>query len=261
MRKALMLLAALALVAGCATSPTGRSQIRLYSNAQMDSMGTASFEEMKQKNKVSQDPQANDYVDCVGHAITRVVDPKTDWEVVLFKDDAANAFALPGGKIGVYTGLLDVAQNQSQLAAVLGHEVGHVEAQHANARLSAAAVTQAGVTALQILVGASDSQRKAEVMALLGVGAQVGILLPYSRSQESEADRLGLDYMARAGFDPHASVQLWKNMEKQGGGQPPEFLSTHPSHGSRIRDLERRMPRAERLYQQARAQGHDPECG
>jgi predicted Zn-dependent protease len=225
----------------------------------MQKMGRASFEEIKQKQDVLDDPEVNRYVDCVAGAITGVVAPDEPWEVVVFDEKSANAFALPGGKIGVHSGLLDVARNQDQLATVLAHEVAHVRAEHGNARMSAATVTQVGVTALQIMLG-GESRERQQMMALLGVGATVGILLPYSRSQETEADLLGLDYMARAGFDPRASVQLWKNMSAQGGGQPPQFLSTHPSHGSRIDDLEDRMPKAMKLYQEARAQGRSPQC-
>lgn len=259
MRKALIAVSALLLLAGCATSPTGRDQIRLYSSSQMEKMGRSSFEEIKTKQDVLEDPEVNRYVDCVASAITGVVAPDESWEVVVFDEKSANAFALPGGKIGVHSGLLDVARDQDQLATVLAHEVAHVRAEHGNARMSAATVTQVGVTALQIMLG-GESRERQQMMALLGVGATVGILLPYSRSQETEADLLGLDYMARAGFDPRASVQLWKNMGAQGGSQPPAFLSTHPSHGSRIDDLEDRMPRAMALYREARAQGRSPQC-
>lgn len=254
-------LAVLALaLAGCATSPTGRDQLRLYSSDQMERMGAASFEEIKKDNEVLRDPATTRYVRCVAGAITRRVAPDQDWEVVVFDEASANAFALPGGRIGVHAGLLDVAASQDQLAAVLAHEVAHVRADHGNARMSAATATQVGVTALQILIG-GESRDRQQTMALLGLGAQVGILLPYGRSQESEADLLGLEYMARAGFDPRASVDLWQNMGGQGGGQPPEFLSTHPSHETRIDDLQAKMPEALERHERARERGRAPSCG
>jgi predicted Zn-dependent protease len=179
--------------------------------------------------------------------------------VTVFQDKAANAFALPGGKIGVNTGLLEVATNPHQLATVIGHEIAHVQAHHGNARMSASYATQAGLTLAQVLAGAS-SPEKQQLIGLLGAGAQVGVLLPYGRSQESEADRLGLEYMARAGFDPQESVNLWRNMSETSGSQPPEFLSTHPAHGTRIQQLEAQMPTALNLYRQAQAQGKTPNC-
>jgi predicted Zn-dependent protease len=178
--------------------------------------------------------------------------------VVVFNDKAANAFALPGGKIGVYTGLLQVAQTQDQLAAVIGHEVAHVTAQHANERVSTAFAAEAGLNVVDAIYGGTSSGRNA--MALLGLGTQVGVLMPFGRAQESEADLLGLDLMARVGFDPREAVTLWQNMARSGGGAPPEFLSTHPSHATRIEDLQKRMPEALKLYDAARVAGRKPKC-
>jgi len=179
--------------------------------------------------------------------------------VVVFKDDAANAFALPGGKIGVYTGMLKVAENQDQLATVIGHEVAHVQAHHANERVSQSLLVREGVN----LIGAIASPQSGagqSLMGMLGVGAQYGILMPFSRVQESEADMHGLDLMARAGFDPRESVQLWQNMSKADKQQPPEFLSTHPSNSTRISDLIARLPHALPLMNQARQRGLRPAC-
>lgn len=247
-------------VAACTSSPTGRPQLQLFPDDQMAEMGVAAFQEIKQKTPSSRDRSVNQYVECVADAITRVVAPDTDWEVTVFQDDSANAFALPGGKIGVHTGLLKVAVNQHQLAAVIGHEIAHVKAEHSNARLSAAQVSQTGLVLVQVLTG-TTTPAKSQLMGLLGLGVQYGVLMPYGRSQESEADILGLEYMARAGFDPRESVELWQNMAKQSGQQPPEFLSTHPSHGTRIDELQVNMPQALDLYQQARARGRTPNCG
>lgn len=248
-------------LAACATSPTGRTQLRLFPDSQMATMGEAAYLDIKRETPASKDPKINAYVRCVARAITDQVEGSARWEITVFESEQVNAFALPGGKIGVYTGLLDVARNQDQLATVLGHEVGHVIADHGNARVSAAFATSAGLELAAALAGAGQSPRKQELLALLGLGAQVGILLPYGRGQETEADILGLDLMARAGFDPRASVELWRGMARKGGAQPPEFLSTHPAHATRIETLQRHMPQAVERYRVARARGADPRCG
>lgn len=157
--------------------------------------------------------------------------------MTVFQEDSANAFALPGGKIGVHTGLLKVADNQSQLAAVIGHEIGHVQAQHSNERMSLQYATQSGMQLLGALAG-QDSAAKQGIMAALGVGAEYGLALPFSRKHEAEADIIGLQLMAQAGFDPRESVGLWQNMAAaNGGNEPPEFMSTHPSNSTRIEGL------------------------
>ncbi|KAB7622776.1 M48 family metallopeptidase [Alkalilimnicola sp. S0819] len=252
-----------ALLGACATSPTGRSQLQLFDDAQMVEMGATAFQEIQQQTPRSQDAAAQRYVDCVTRHITDTLPPayaRDNWEVVLFEDDSANAFALPGGKIGVNTGLLKVAKTPAQLATVIGHEIGHVIAEHGNERMSTTYATQAGLQVAQVLAGTQGGEQQQIAMAVLGLGAQVGILLPFSRTQESEADQIGLDAMARAGFDPRESVQLWQNMAQAGGGQGPEFLSTHPGHDTRIEGLQRRMEQALPLYEQARSQGRRPGC-
>jgi predicted Zn-dependent protease len=275
----------LLLVIACATSPTGRSQLKLYSSAQLDQMGVASFQQMKREVPVSRERATSAYVVCVSDAILARLEPPMratasapgarseatrasgsgepsavdGWEVVVFEDDSANAFALPGRKIGVHTGLLKVATNQDQLAAVIGHEVGHVLADHANERMSQGTAAQLGLATAAILTDASTPEGQA-TLAALGLGAQVGILLPYSRAHETEADVIGLDLMAEAGFDPAQAVDLWLNMSKAGGGQPPELLSTHPSHGTRIAELKKRVPQARELQRAARAAGRRPNC-
>ena len=225
----------------------------------MDKMGIAAYEDLKKKTPQSKNTITNHYVRCIASAITREVRLNTQWEVTVFQDKAVNAFALPGGKIGVYTGLLDVTKNQHQLATVIAHEVAHVIAEHANARVSASYATGAGLKLVEVIAGAT-TPGKERLVGLLGVGAQYGVLMPYGRGQESEADILGLDYMAMAGFDPRESVLLWRNMSKQGGAQPPEFLSTHPANQSRINDLNARMPHALMLYKKARGKGKNPNC-
>jgi predicted Zn-dependent protease len=248
-----------ALASGCATSPTGQSQLKLFPESEINKMGITAYEDLKRETPINRDNRINRYVTCVADAIIQEIPGNTRWEVTVFDDKAVNAFALPGGKIGVYTGLLKVADGQDQLAAVIGHEVAHVIADHGNARISAAYATQSGLQLIQAMAGAPTPQ-KSQLLGLLGVGLQAGILLPYGRGQESEADILGLEYMAKAGFTPGASILLWENMSKQGGGQPPEFMSTHPSHTTRINDLKTAMPNAQALFNQATSRGKRPQC-
>lgn len=247
------------LLNACATSPTGRKQLKLFPEGQMTQMGIASYGQMKEQTPLSKDKSIIRYVTCVADAITRETGSAYQWEVNVFADQAVNAFALPGGKMGVYTGLLQVAITQDQLAAVLGHEVAHVLANHGNERVSVAFAADSGMQLAQVLAG-EPTQQKAQILGLLGLGAQVGVLLPYGRTQESEADILGLDYMAKAGFDPRQSIVLWENMGKAGGKKPPELLSTHPSNTTRINDLGKRMETAMKLYQQAQANNKQPNC-
>lgn len=244
-------------LAACATSPLGNPQLRLFSPAKLAQMGAASYHKIKQKTPEATDPSVNAYVNCVAHALTRQIGGQ--WTVTVFKSRQVNAFALPGGKIGVYTGLLKVAEGPDQLAAVLGHEIGHVLAHHSNARLSAKYATSAGLQMLAAFLGGGGSSANSkQIMSLLGLGAQVGLLLPYTRGQEAEADVIGLKLMAKAGFDPRAAIALWHNMQAAGGQAPPEFLSTHPSNASRIQNLKDHMRKAMRLYRHADTH---PNCG
>lgn len=254
------LLLSLLVLASCATSPTGRSQLLMMSAQDMDQMGATAFTDMKKNVPIEKAAGTNQYVNCVADAVTAALAPKDqrDWEVVVFNDDSANAFALPGGKIGVHTGLLKVATNQSQLATVIGHEIGHVLAQHGNERMSIQSTSQAAQQLAGALLG--GSQEGALAVAALGLGAQYGVTLPFSRSHESEADFMGLEIMAKAGFDPTASVVLWQNMAKNSSGAPQEFMSTHPSNETRIRDLRSAMSPANELYRSAKARGIQPNC-
>ncbi|SDH00100.1 Peptidase family M48 [Vibrio xiamenensis] len=230
----------------CTSSPTGRNQLILFSDADMNNLGAQSFEQMKIQQKVATDPKVNQYVQCVAKRITDNVPANkgfTRWEVVVFDSEQVNAFALPGGKIGVFTGLLDVAKNQHQLATVIGHEVAHVLADHSNERLSQSQIANTGLQITNVALGASSYSQYSDVtMAALGLGVQYGVILPYGRSQESEADVLGLELMAKAGFDPRQSIELWRNMSAAANGaEPPELLSTHPSHQTRISDLNQKI--------------------
>ena len=248
----------LLILAGCATSPSGRSQLKFMPESQMTQMGLQAFTNIKKETPVYKNATTNAYVQCVGQAITREVG-RGSWEIVVFEDKDANAFALPGNKMGVYTGLLKVAENQDQLATVLGHEVAHVLSHHSNERVSQQFAVEQGV-ALVSAMASPHSGAGQSLMGLLGVGAQYGILMPYSRIQESEADLLGLDLMAKAGFNPRASIDLWKNMTRAGGSKPPEFLSTHPSDSTRITNLNAHMQVALRLQQRAIQLGKRPSC-
>lgn len=246
-------LLAAGLLTACATTPTGRSQLMLVSDAQMRAMGAEAFAQMQEEGPVARGTPAARYVQCIADAVTAAVAPDQEWEVRTFEQDAVNAFALPGGKIGVYTGLIKVAENQDQLAAVIGHEIAHVLANHSAARVSNQLAAQLGAS---VLAGATGMNPE-----LIGMGAQVLLLMPYGRADESEADVLGLRYMARAGFDPSAAPALWINMARASSGNaPPEFLSTHPSHDTRIRELREQLDSVQPLYEQARREGRRPNC-
>jgi len=244
-------LTAALLAGGCAKSSTGRNQLTLFSDSELGKMGAASFEEMKQKEKVSQDKATNNYVQCVAKGITKHVPQSAhagEWEVVVFDSPQVNAFALPGGKIGVYTGILKVAISADQLAAIIGHEVGHVIERHSNERLSSNQFSQIGLVAASAIMTSQNVENKNLYMAGLGLGVQYGILLPYGRAHESEADIVGQDLMAKAGFKPDAAIALWQNMAKVSKGAPPEFMSTHPSHKTRISALGAHLPKAKAHY-------------
>lgn len=239
-------------LSACTTSSTGRHQITLFSSGELNKMGIQSFDEMKSKQKVSSDKAINNYVQCVANAITKNV-PKSahdgSWEVVVFDSDQVNAFALPGGKIGVYTGILKVTENQHQLGAIIGHEVAHVIERHSNERLSSNQLVQLGATASDAyMTEAGIENKNAYLMAGMSI-VKYGFLMPYGRTHESEADIVGQDLMARSGFKPNAAIDLWRNMAKQAKASPPEFLSTHPSNQTRIEDLTRHLPTAQDHFQ------------
>ena len=258
LKKSLLALTMSLCLSACATSPTGRTQLIYMPDNQVNQMGLQAFDSLKSKNPISRNQQSNQFAQCVANAIIR--ETGGQWEVVVFEDETLNAFALPGNKIGVHTGLIDLVDNQDQLAAVIGHEVGHVKARHSNERLSQETAVNTGLS-LAKAVAAPQSAMGQTALGLLGVGAQYGVILPFSRVHETEADTIGLDLMARAGFDPKQSVQLWLKMDKAAqGGQPIEFMSTHPSHSSRIDNLNQHMNQAIQLQQQAWNVGKKPRC-
>jgi predicted Zn-dependent protease len=243
---------AAAALAACATSPLGRSQLSLVSDDEMAQVGSQAFQQIAQKTPVTSNGTELRYVNCVATAVTREIPGNTVWDVKVFQSDEVNAFALPGGHIGVYTGLLKVATNQDQLATVLGHEVSHVIARHSAERYSQQMATGVGAGIVGLVTGVDSSVFNAAGSLLL---------LRFSRTQESEADLLGLDLMSRAGFDPHGAIVLWQNMDRAANGQkPPELLSTHPSDATRITALQARLPQEIPTYEQARRAGKRPQC-
>jgi predicted Zn-dependent protease len=232
-------------------------------------MGEQAFQQILSDPKVqrSQSPEEQEAVKRVADRIIQAAKESKfseaanayEWEVIVIKEDQTkNAFALPGGKIAVYTGIFPVAKNDAGLAAILGHEVVHALARHASERMSQEVLTQAGLTAAAVGVGASGAGPIAgqAAMAALGLGAKVGILLPYSRTHESEADYIGLLLSASAGYDPQEAVRVWQRMQQSSEGAPPEFMSTHPSHETRITRLEEKMPEAPKIFQNVQ---HAPE--
>jgi predicted Zn-dependent protease len=240
-----------ALIAACETVPyTGRHQIMLLPESAELEMGLQSYQEVLKKSKVVREGEVNERLVRVGRRIAEATG-RTDyqWEFHLIEDKQVNAFCLPGGKVAVYTGILPVAQDDAGLAAVIGHEVSHAIARHGAERVSQGLLVQTGLMATQVALSQNDPRTVQAVTALLGAGASVGVLLPWGRAQESEADHMGLIYMAKAGYHPSAARDLWVRMAKSAGsGRQPEFLSTHPAPATRIAQIESWLPEALRYY-------------
>jgi predicted Zn-dependent protease len=253
-----------AAMAGCETNPyTGRSQLLMTSMSEEMEMGAQAYDQVKSDPKMrpSQDPRE---IEPVKRVAARIVEAakrskyaemakQFQWEVTIIKDDkTANAFALPGGKMAVYTGIFPMAKTEAGLAAIMGHEVVHALARHGAERMSQGQLTNATLQVVGAAAGAAGrgGMLGQAAMAALGVGAQVGVLLPFSRKHESEADYIGILLAADAGYDPRESVALWERMgQLSGGGAPSEFMSTHPSHETRIDQLKKWMPEAMAIYQ------------
>lgn len=245
----------------CATSPTGRQQLTLMLDAQLNQMGREAFDQYQQDLPPAGQAEQR-YAQCIANALIAVLPERErdqDWQIRVFESEQANAFALPGGYMGINTGLLRVARNQDQVAAVVGHEIGHVLARHANERVSTQTSTQLALSVLSSAAGMQGAGGQ-QLMGALGLGAQYGIMLPFSRRHETEADVIGVRLMADAGFDPRASLDLWDNMSAEGGARPPAWMSTHPSHGERTQVLQSEMEGALARYEQARQAGRTPNC-
>lgn len=251
---ALLAVLTAAVLAGCATVPeTGRSQLNLVSADEEMKLGMSEFQSAKQKTPISRDAAATAMVQRAGKRIAAVANlPGAQWEFVLFESKEANAWCLPGGKVAVYTGLLPIAKDEAGLATVIGHEVAHATAHHGAERMSQAMVAQAGGSVAGALTSGKSAATQALVGQAYGVFSQVGVLLPYSRKQESEADYIGLLYMARAGYDPAAAIAFWERFaeynRQHGGSQGLSFLRTHPLDEQRIRELKAQLPRARAEY-------------
>jgi len=240
-------------LAGCATVPyTNRSQLMMMPASDEMALGADAYKQVLSSARVVRDPALTAPVVDIGTRIAAVAEkPEYRWEFTVIDDAGqANAFALPGGKVAVYTGLYPVAQDTCALAAVMAHEVAHALARHGAERMSQSQLLQIGAVGLAIGLGGQSAAVRNTAMQAFGLGAQVGVMLPFSRSQEAEADHIGLILMARAGYDPTCALTLWERMEARSeGAQPLEFLSTHPGYGTRQEHIRKWLPEARRYYQ------------
>ncbi len=262
MKKFLFLFLIAGLLAGCAMNQvTGRKQLSLVPEAELQLMATSQYKAFLTENKVLSSSNKNAaMVDRVGariaNAITRYFDNKGKasildgykWEFNTVESKDANAWCMPGGKVVVYTGILPLTQNENGLAIVMGHEIAHAIAKHGNERMSQGMIQQLGGTALQVALSQKPQQTQELFMMSYGIGSQVGAMLPWSRQQETEADRFGLIFAAMAGYNPQEAIPFWERMASSGGASPPEFLSTHPSNETRIKKLKQFMPEANKYY-------------
>jgi predicted Zn-dependent protease len=234
---------------------TGRKQLVDISPQQEMALGLESYQQVLREAAVLRSGPAVNLVREIGQKLASVAEqeskPGFEWEFNVIQSDQVNAFCLPGGKVAVYTGIIPVAQTKDALAAVMGHEIAHAVARHGAERMAHQKLVQIGAVATQVAIGEMEPQKQRLVMAALGLGAQYGVLLPFSRDHESEADYMGLLYSARACYDPAEAPNLWVRMgQASGGGGPAEFMSTHPSHETRIRQLQEWMPKAQQERQQ-----------
>lgn len=242
-----------AVLSGCAS---------MVSDSDLNAEGRAIFEKMRAEVPLVQDRATIEFVSCVADAVVLQLEGEArdyEWELAIFDQEPVNAFVLPGGKIAVYKGLLAITKNDAQLAAVMGHEVAHVTERHPAERMARTKATQVGVGVLSGIVGGTPIAAQSASTALQ-IGAQLGLLLPFNRGQENEADEVGLMFMARAGFDPRESVKLWQNMQSSKDNEPPEFMSTHPSSDTRIDRLVSLLPAALLEYNKALQEGRNPRC-
>jgi predicted Zn-dependent protease len=246
---------------GCTTVPvTGRHELNFISSDQEMTLGLSSFDQLKKDTPINHDPAMNAQVQTVGKRIAEVAGkdlPKAQWEFVVFESQEANAFCLPGGKVGVYAGILPITKTDAGLATVLGHEIGHAVAHHGASRMSQQQVEQV-VGQVGSGLASSDPKVQSAVATAYGLGTQVAIDLPYSRKEESEADHIGIVYMARAGYDPKEAIAFWQRFaefnQQQGGNSTPTFLRTHPVDAVRIKQLQQWLPEAQAEAEKSR--GH-----
>ena len=246
---------------GCAVVPeTGRRQLMLVPPAEEAQMGLTAFADIKSKEKISNDPALNAQIRRIGERIAKSVGrelPNAEWEFVVFESEQVNAFALPGGKVGVYTGLIKLAESDDEIAAVMGHEVAHVSSRHGGERASQqmAAAGAAALAATYMEVKDVNPEKRAMILGLYGATATGGVILPFSRAHETEADAIGLRFAAGAGYDPRAAITFWQKMAKKSGGREPfKWFSTHPPTGERIANLQKLAPQYMPLYESAKTQ-------
>jgi predicted Zn-dependent protease len=254
-------LAGLLLVAACATVPiTGRKQLSLIPASQMNALGFQQYEQVINESQLSRDAEATAMVRRVGARIQHAVETYFRqegmsqhlqgyaWEFNLIESDQANAWCMPGGKVAFYTGILPICRDETGVAVVMGHEVAHAIAEHGGERMSQQLALQMGGMALSEALQNEPEQTQALAMTAFGLGAQFGAMLPFSRKHESEADHMGLIFMAMAGYDPREAPRFWERMSASGGAAPPEFMSTHPSDATRVRQLNEHMAEALKYY-------------
>jgi len=255
--KTLLLLLALFSFSGCVTNlETGKTAFIVTSEAEEAQLGKQAYQETLKKERLSGDSRLNALIQRVGARISAVANrPDFAWEFRLIQSNQKNAFCLPGGKVAFYTGILPVAENEAGVAAIMGHEVAHATLRHGGQRITIALGTQLGLVGLSAILGGDDSQSKQLLMAALGVGAQVGVGLPFSRGHESEADEIGMRYMAKAGYDPHEAPKIWERMARGEGGGVPVFLSTHPASKDRAAVLTGLLPKNVPLYDRSAKHG------
>lgn len=234
----------------CATVPyTGRKQFNLLTPSQEIQLGEDAYKEVLKKNKVTTHAEWQAMVRRVGERIKKAADRADfDWEFNVLQGNQINAFALPGGKVAFWEGIIPVCRDENGIAVVMGHEVAHALASHGAERMSQGMGANLIAEIVSAGLGNKDPQTRENVMRYFGIGAQLGVILPFSRTQESEADHIGLILMAKAGYDPHGAADFWVRMSKIGGDKPPEFLSTHPSDEHRVQKINDWMPDALRYY-------------
>jgi metalloendopeptidase OMA1, mitochondrial len=258
LKQAALLLCLVLIIAACAKAAyTNRNQLLLISEGQETQLGLQAAQDVLKKEKESRDQLQTERIKRVGRRIAQAANkPEYQWEFHLIEKDTVNAFCLPGGKVFVYTGILELATSNDELAAVMGHEIAHALERHGGERMSTALMLQFGGQAASIALGAGTSPAVAQVFSqAYGVGAQVGVLLPHSRTQESEADEVGMIIAAKAGYEPSGALTLWQKMDAYGakkGQNTPTFLSTHPASKDRIKDIQAKMGAIRaRYFQQA----------
>jgi predicted Zn-dependent protease len=234
------------------TNEAGRTVHLGLSPAQEEQLGFQTYQQVLAESQTVESGPQFELVRDVAARLAKATEKDFKWQVAVVRSPQVNAFCLPGGKIVVYTGILPIAETAAGLATVMGHEMAHATLRHGSERLLKQQATQTLMSGVQFSIGDLSYEQRRAVMGAIGAGAQYGVLLPFGREHESEADQVGLSYMARAGYDPREAIVFWQRMSEAGGGnQPPEFMSTHPSHGTRIARLKELLPQAIEEFEKA----------